>query len=135
MTTGPVKGNSLLLYVGSTAIACTTDAAFSFNRKTIDATCKDNDGAEQILPGGTGGSFTMSGIWRFDASYGVDDLADIFLNSTKVTIKYSTEVTGDFYLQADAYITDFSGKAGLNAVADYSATFTITGTITKAVVA
>lgn len=134
MTTGPVKGNLLLLYIASVVIGCTTDLTASLQRKTIDATCKDNDGAEQYLVGGTGGTFSVSGIWKFDAGFGIGDLIDAWMAGNIVTLKESTEVSGDFYLQCSALITNVELKAGLNAVASYTVTFQITGPITKGVV-
>lgn len=130
-TTGAVDGNALLLYMEGNAIACTTEAQFQFSRTLIEITCKDNNGAKQYKVGGTDGTFSVSGIWKFDAAYGVEDLATAFLAGTQLTARWSTDETGDFYLQAEVIITDFSGAANVNESATYSATLQITGTITK----
>lgn len=130
-TTGAVSGNALLLYMENNPIACTTNAQFSFSRELIETTCKDNDGAKQYKVGGTDGTFSVTGIWKFDAAYGVEDLATAFLAGTQLTARWSTDETGDFYLQAEVIITEFSGAAGVNESATYDATFQVTGTISK----
>lgn len=130
-TTGLVQGNNLLLYMEDNPIVCTTEAAFSFSRAITDAICKDNGGAKQITLGGTEGTFSVSGLWKFDGAYQIEDLMTAFLAGTILTAKWTTNVTGDFYLQAEVYITEISGAANVNDNVTFSATFTITGSITK----
>lgn len=130
-TTGIVRGNDLLLYMDGNPIVCTTEAAFSFSRTITDAICKDNDGAKQITLGGTEGTFTVSGLWKFDGAYQIEDLMTAFLNGTLLTARWTTDVTGDFYLEASVYITDISGQSNVNDSVTFSATFSITGAITK----
>lgn len=130
-TTGIVEGNIMLLYIDGESIGCTTDANFDFSREIIEAVCKDNGGARQIKLGGTSGSFGVSGLWKFDAAYGIEDVMDAFLAGTLVTVRWSTAETGDFFLEADTYITNVSGAAAVNDNVTFDATFEITGTITK----
>lgn len=130
-TTGAVIGNSLLLYMDGNAIACTTDATFDFSRVEFSVTCKDNDGAEQIRLGGTQGTFGVSGIWKFDAAYGIEDLMTAFLAATQLTARWSTDSAGDFYLESEVYITNISGASPVNDAVSFDATFKITGAITK----
>lgn len=130
-TTGTVSGNALLLYIDGEPIVCTTDAAFDFSRELIETTCKDANGAKQYTIGGTDGTFTVTGIWKFDAAYGVEDLTIAYLAGTIVTARWSSDEIGDFFLEAETLITNLSGSAGVNAAATFSATFQITGTITK----
>jgi hypothetical protein len=130
-TTGIVEGNIMLLFVDGESIGCTTDANFDFSRELIEAVCKDNGGARQIKLGGTSGNFGVSGLWKFDAAYGIEDIVDAWLAGTLVTVRWSTNVTGDFYLEADCYITSISGSASVNDNVTFDATFEITGTITK----
>jgi hypothetical protein len=130
-TTGIVGGNSLLLYMDDNPIVCTTEASFSFSRTITDAVCKDNDGAKQITLGGTEGTFTVSGLWKFDGAYQIEDLMTAFLAGTLLTARWSTESVGDFFLEADVYITDISGQSNVNDNVTFSATFTINGSISK----
>lgn len=130
-TTGTVEGNSLLLYIDGEPIVCTTEAGFDFSREIIEAVCKDNNGARQIKLGGTSGTFTVSGLWKFDGAYQIEDLMDAFLNGTLLTARWTTDETGDFYLEADVYITNISGASPVNDNVTFDATFEITGPITK----
>lgn len=133
-TTGVVEGNALLLLIGDDPIVCTTDASFDFSREIVEATCKDNNGARQIKLGGTTGSFSVSGLWKFDGAYQIDDLMDAFLAGTALTANWSTEVTGDFKLSASVYITNISGSAPVNDNVTFDATFEISGAITKSTI-
>lgn len=130
-TTGIVEGNSLLLFINGEPIVCTTEASFDFSREIVEATCKDNNGARQIKLGGTSGTFGVSGLWKFDGAYQVEDLMEAFLNGTLLTARWSTDETGDFYLEADVYITNISGASPVNDNVTFDATFEITGPITK----
>lgn len=130
-TTGIVEGNSLLLYMDGNPIVCTTEASFDFSREIIEATCKDNDGARQIKLGGTSGNFGVSGLWKFDGAYQIEDLMTAFLAGTQLTARWTTDSTGDFYLEAEVYITNISGASPVNDNVTFDATFEITGPITK----
>lgn len=130
-TTGIVEGNNLLLYIDGEPIVCTTEASFDFSREIIEAVCKDNNGARQIKLGGTSGNFGVSGLWKFDGAYQVEDLMDAFLNATLLTARWTTDEVGDFYLEADVYITNISGASAVNDNVTFDATFEITGPITK----
>lgn len=130
-TTGIVEGNSLLLYIGTEPIVCTTEASFDFSREIVEATCKDNNGARQIKLGGTSGTFSVSGLWKFDGAYQVDDLMTAFLAGTLLTARWTTDSVGDFYLEASVYITNISGASPVNDNVTFDVTFEITGEITK----
>lgn len=121
----------MLLYIDGNPIACTTEANFDFTREFIEAVCKDNDGDREITLGGISGNFGVSGLWKFDAGYGIEDLMTAFLAGTQLTARWSTNVTGDFYLEAETYITNISGAAAVNDSVTFDATFEITGSITK----
>jgi hypothetical protein len=112
-------------------IVCTTEASFDFSREIIESTCKDNDGARQIELGGTSGTFSVSGLWKFDGAYQIEDLMTAFLAGTLLTARWTTDEAGDFYLEAEVYITNISGSSPVNDNVSFDATFEITGTITK----
>lgn len=130
-TTGAVVGNKIGVYVGGTLIACATSATFEGQNTMIDATCKDNNGAEQVIPGQQSWSMSVDALVKYDAAYGIDDLDAVWLNQQEVTIRMGTGVTGDPYYEGTAYIESFSKNAGLNEVANYSVSFKGTGNVTK----
>ena len=74
-------------------------------------------------------------MYADDAAYGVNDLMTVFSNRTSVTVKFSTEVSGDDYWSATAYLTSLEVSAGMEDSATFSASFEITGAITFSTVA
>jgi predicted secreted protein len=131
-TVGKVKGNAMLIYKDGVAIACTTAASFNLTNELLEVTCKDNDGARQYILGGQEWSFTVGGIFQFD-NVGIDDLSDMAIDKETATIRFGTDVVGDFFLEGEAIISDLTIDANLNESTTYSATFTGTGPITKAI--
>jgi predicted secreted protein len=130
MTTGVLNGNDLLVYVGGAAIACTDSCTFQSDNAEIDVTCKDNNGARQVLSGSTSWSITTSGKWKFDATYGAVDLLTAHKNKTLLTVKFGTDETGDTYVTGSARINSFTWEGPLNDGASFNVTFTGTGEYT-----
>jgi hypothetical protein len=126
---GKVKGNSLLVYVNDVAIGCLNNNEFTSQNEEIDATCKDNDGARKVLPGGNTASITFDGTFDTDASYGLDDLLAVHKNKTAVAIRMGVAGTGGTYIQAaSAYLNTLTWSGPLNAATVFSGTFSIDGT-------
>ena len=138
-TSGVINTRLLRVYTGDTpvAVACATDAQLSLNTELRDATCKDTGGWRDILPGLKSGQITTSGLYKDDdapTDGGFTDLYDDWSAGTEVTVRFSTEVVGDTYYEASAYITSLElNSSGVDENVSYSATFEIAGTITKAV--
>lgn len=132
-TTGAVNGTLVMVAIEGENIACTTGASFAGTNATIDATCKDNNGAEDFLAGNQGWTITVNGNSKYDASYGFSELEAVWLNKTVVTVTYGTGVTGDPYKQGEAIITAWNNDDPLNAVSTWSATFQGKGTISVGV--
>jgi predicted secreted protein len=129
-TTGKVSGNLFLVYMDGVAIACSTEASVSITNEQIEVTCKDNDGAKTYILGGQDATFTVGGIFQFDNN-GADQLTDAAVDQTPVTVRFGTDVIGDFFLEMDAIITAMDITAPLNNVTTYTATFSAAGPLTK----
>jgi predicted secreted protein len=135
---GKLTGNSFGVYVnvdGSMRlIAAGTSADFTLSRNVIDVTSKDNSGARAVLMAGEQVDFTYSGILSFDqtdsTTHGYDKMLDAAHNGTSLTVRFTTNVTGDKYIQCSAYINTISGSAPVNAAGTYTINFTSTGAIT-----
>jgi predicted secreted protein len=102
---------------------------------TRDATTKGSSGNRELLESTRSGSISVSALYADDAAYGVNDLMTVFSNRTSVTVKFSTEVSGDDYWSATAYLTSLEVSAGMEDSATFSASFEITGAITFSTVA
>lgn len=134
-TAGIMNGTLIGVYAGGTLIAHATEGSISLNLDTRDATTKDSSGTRDLLEGVKSGTVSVSALYADDATYGVDELMSAWSGRSTLTIKFSTEVTGDSYWEASAYVTSLEVSAGMEDNATYSATFELTGAITYGTVA
>lgn len=134
-TTGIMNGTLLGVYAGSTLIAHATEGSISLSMDTRDATTKGSGGTRDLLEATKSGTISVSALYADDAAYGVSDLMTAWSGRTTLTVKFSTEVSGDSYWSADAYVTSIEVNAGMEDNVSYSATFELTGTITYSTVA
>lgn len=130
-TTGIVNGTLLVLYVNDVAIASTTQHTLSLQMATRDATNKSSSGWSAKLPGVRSWSATGSGLFAFDAAYGYDDLFGLVNARTLVTVKLSTEVSGDKFYQGSAYLTDVQMDSPTEENTTFSFTFEGTGALSE----
>ena len=136
-STGPVIGNLLGLYVNRDGamklIAAGQGATFSADRQVIDATSKNNNGARVIIMGGKSVNFTFTGQISFDESdsdsHGYDSMLEAWDDADELTVRFSSNVSGDKYIQCSAYIANISGDAPVNAVGTYTLDIQSTGNI------
>ena len=129
-----MNGTLLGVYVGSTLIAHATEGSISLSMDTRDATSKDSSGSRDLLEATKSGTISVSALYAEDAAYGVQELMTAWAARTALTVKFSTEVTGDHYWSASAYVTSLEVNAGMEDNVSYSATFELTGAITYDVV-
>ena len=123
-TTGKINGTNLLVYVSGQAIACATSHSLSMSMSSIDTTCKDSGGWTSSIAGLKNWEISGEALTEFDATYGFNDLVTIWKAGTEVTVRFSTNVTGDKYFEGKAYITDLSEDAAMEDVTTFSFTFT-----------
>jgi len=129
-----MNGTLLGVYVGSTLIAHATEGSISLSMDTRDATTKDSSGSRDLLEATKSGTISVSALYAEDATYGVDDLMTAWSGRTQLTVKFSTEVSGDHYWSAAAYVTSLEVSSGMEDNVTYSATFELTGAITYSTV-
>lgn len=120
-----VNGNDVGLYVEGLLIGCLTSNGFSSTNDEIDVTCKDNNGARQILAGGNQAELTFEGFFNPAAGYGFTDLLAVHKNKTTVWVKM--EVTDEVAITAFAKLNTLSWNGDVNAGSTFSGTFTIDG--------
>jgi predicted secreted protein len=126
MQTGIINATTLGIYVGSTKIANLTGANLSVTQGLRTSVNKDDGGWEKSHPGARSWSMGGDSEFAFDAGYGVDDLYDAIFNRTKLTIKFSTEIAGDYDFEGDAYLESLELSGGAEENATYS--FSLKGT-------
>ena len=123
MTTGIINGTDVGLYIGSSKIANSKSCSISITHSPRRSHNKDTGGYEVGRPGAISWSINQDGEFAFDAAYGAEDLIEAILDRTKLTIKMSTEDSGDFRLTGDIYLDSFEWNAG----SEEDATFSISG--------
>lgn len=134
-TTGIMNGTLLGVYSGSTLIAHATEGSISLSMDTRDVTTKDSSGTRELLEATKSGTISVSALYAEDATYGVDDLMGAWSGRSQITVKFSTEVSGDHYWSATAYVTSLEVNSAMEDNVSYSATFELTGAITYSTVA
>ena len=125
-----MNGTLLRVYSAGTLIAHATEGSISLSMDTRDATTKDSSGSRDLLEATKSGTISVSALYAEDAAYGVDDLMTAWSGRSTLTIKFSTEVTGDHYWEASAYVTSLEVNSGMEDNVSYSATFELSGAIT-----
>lgn len=141
-TTGVVHAKLVRIYVDvasvMTPIGCLTDVSFSLSRDFRDTTCKDSTGDfRDVQPGLLSGEASFTGYYTEDTTNLTPiDMLTYLTGGTLITIQYTTDVTGDSYLEADGYIGSIEFSAGnVGDNAQFSGTISITGAVTSGTVA
>ena len=133
-TSGVMNGTLMGIYIGSTLVAHATEGSISLSMDTRDISSKDSAGTRALLEGMKSGSISMSALYAEDAAYGADELYTAMAARTPLAVKFSTEVTGDHFWSASAYLTSLEVSASTEDNVTYSASFELTGAITYAAV-
>jgi len=126
-TTGIINGTDFNIYVGGTKVACATSGSVSLSMSNRDATCKDSAGWSESLEGLMEWSIEGEGLFALDSSYGYVDLKTVLTTRDAVTIRFSTEVSGDEYHEGSAFLVDLSADSATEESMTYSYSFTGTG--------
>jgi predicted secreted protein len=131
-----INGNQLLVFIDNVAIGCTDNCELNSGKETIDATCKDQNGARQVLSGSQAWTITTSGKWDFASTLGPQALYAAHKNGTRVGIKMAitdtsgNEESGKSYFMGYALLNQFNVAGPLNAAATFSLTYEGDGALT-----
>lgn len=130
-TTQKINGTLLLLYVDDVAVANSTSFSVSTSMSTREATTKDSAGWMEVLEGlrewGMDGEIQVT----YSATFGYFDLWDIYNTRDEVLLKFSTELSGDNFLQGCGWLTDLSKEAGTEETTTSSFSFQGSGPLLK----
>jgi predicted secreted protein len=141
-TTGIVNGTLIGLYkvvAGTpttfTKIANGRAAGADLSIDMIEITTKDSSGFKEYVAGEKGGTFQFEGLLEYDTSVATqglsfDDMVTDALAGTAFTIRWSSQSTGDEYLESSVLVSSVSASAPQNESATFSCTMQMTGTIT-----
>ena len=123
-----VNGNDIGLYVNNQLIGCLTSNGFNSQNEEIVVTCKDNNGARQVLPGGNQSSMPFASNFNPSSTYGFRDLLAVHKNKTRVGVKMELNTSGEtVFVTGYAYLNKLDWSAPLNAASTFSGEFTVDG--------
>jgi len=120
------NGTSLAFYVGGTKVADSTSVSITRGHSPRDATSKDSGGYSEILEGLREWSASGEGFFDLAAAYGYTDLEAAYANRTQLTVRISTETSGEEYSEGLGYLTSLELSGGVEESATFS--FEVQGT-------
>jgi len=133
-STGILNGTLAKIQVAGTTVAHLTSNSLTFDMSTRDASRKDSNGWKEALEGQKSFSGSAEGFFAEDATYGYEDLYDVFVARTKVVVTWTTDIVGDMEYSGDCFITSLERTDGLEESSTFSVSFEGTGAVTKAAV-
>lgn len=131
-TTGIMNATLIAVYVGGTKISHATEGSISLSMDTRDTTTKDSSGNRELLESTKSWSMSAGAMYADDATQGVNALMTSWENRSTVTVKFSTEVSGDDYWEGSAHVTSVEVSGGVEDNVTYSVSFEGTGALTFA---
>lgn len=133
-TAGIKNGTLTAIYIGSNKILLCTNHELTRAMATRPATSKDSGGNEESLEGLKNWAMSGEAFFAEDSAYGYEDLNDALEARTKVTVKWSSEVSGDVKFSGSAYLTSLKLSSKVEDSETYSFELKGTGAITKAII-
>jgi len=134
-TAGKFNGNILEISFGGTVLTHALQHSESHSMSPIDVTTKDSSSQEEVIAGLRGSEISASGYFAEDATYGYEDLYDLYAAGTSVTVLVASTVSGDVSYSYTAYVTSLSRTAEMDTAVGFEVSLKPTGTVTKGTVA
>lgn len=134
-TAGKFNGNILEISFGGTVLTHALQHSESHSMSPIDVTTKDSSSQEEVIAGLRGSEISASGYFAEDATYGYEDLYDLYAAGTSVTVLVASTVTGDVTYSYTAFVTSLNRTAEMDTAVGFEVSLKPTGTVTKGTVA
>jgi len=124
-------GTNILLKVGGQTLSGLVTQGLDFSVDEIDITTKDSSGNKEFLAGEFSGTFSAEGKLDESDSYGFEYLRTTMVAKAAVAWISGGTTAGDVTYSGSAIVTGLSQSSPKNAERTWSATFRITGAVTK----
>jgi predicted secreted protein len=134
-TAGKFNGNILEISFGGTVLTHALQHSESHSMSPIDVTTKDSSSQEEVIAGLRGSEISASGYFAEDATYGYEDLYDLYAAGSSVTVLVASTVTGDVTYSYTAYVTSLSRTAEMDTAVGFEVSLKPTGEVSKGTVA
>lgn len=129
-----LNGTLIKLYKNTTPIGLLTSSDMNLEREMLDVTNKDSDSWKEVMPGVRSFSFSAELFHDPAETYNVDDIIGEWLAGTVLTMKLSSEVTGQTKYTGDVLINSVSVSTPANQPVTGTVEFTGTGPLTPATI-
>ncbi len=139
MAVTPIQGRNLGIYVGTILIGCSTSISLETTAEELLSSCKATGPWKSREYGTLDWSASADGVIRIatdaDATTNVtsENLRDLQIARTKVTIKFEVEGEGNPTRSGTAIITSVSESGDIDGDATFSVQFAGDGPLTKAI--
>jgi len=114
-----------------------TNCSLTRNHETRDVTNKFHGGVRHLAEGNTNFELSGEGNVAYASEAGFvkpNDLEDLLGSRTKIDLRFTTEVSGDYQYSGQAFVTSFELSAGTGETQTYSITFQGTGALSSSAV-
>ena len=125
-------GKTIFIQNASTTIVGQISGELSMTSDEIECTTKDStNGAKEFLPGETGGTLSVEGLYDPAAAEGVSEsIADLKAGTT-FTFWIGSVVTSEQGWEGTGFFTELTLSAPKNEAATYSGSIRLTGELTE----
>lgn len=136
VTAGVIDGSLLRITSGGNAIAYSTSCTFDRSRATSTRVHKDlSNGQAEVSVNEDTTTITVEGFFNYDGTNNTPAILNTaYENKTELTMELTTSTTDDTEWQFTAICTALSITAEAQQDATFSATFTVQGAVTQAVI-
>lgn len=130
-----LDGKEILMVFGSNTVVGQITGSLGMAADMLDATDKDStDGAKEYMPGETGWTCSVEGLYDPDAAEGVSEAIGYLKAGTGLTIKYGQTGSGETYYTGTAYVSGVNLDGPKNELASYSLELQGSGVLAEATV-
>lgn len=120
-------GRDLLLLLDSVAIGNSLECTVTVDADEVGLTDKDDAGWDDFINGNKRVTITANGYTDYSASWGhftggvgVTNYYTKLINNTEITARFTTNSSGDDYIQVTAILKKFESNGRMNEGAGYS---------------
>jgi len=131
MATAGIQNGTLTVFRdGGVKLDHLTEISLEMSVAMIDISTKDSSGNKEILPGQRSYTFSGTAYFAEDATEGASEMIANLTGRTAATLRWTTGVSGDEYVEASGYVSNISYSAGTEDARSFSYTYECTGAIT-----
>lgn len=134
-TNAVIGDEQMLIYIdaggGSVAVMCATDFSLEINAEEIEISCLSNTAWKEIVMGMKSWSVSVNSVYLkgTGVTLGADQFAQLLIDAQLVTVKLSTEITGQKYYEGTVQIPKVSISISAKDKGTYSVSMTGTGAL------